>query len=102
MYTGSGVAFFAFYSYYMACNTSPGKITERNARHYLKLYPPDDIIYTNKNCSTCKLPKYLILCYLYLPVFKDQHVQNTAVFATCVLLNLITTVPGLFTNFDFY
>jgi len=30
--TGGGVAYFAFWSYYKACMTDPGKITKNNVR----------------------------------------------------------------------
>ncbi|XP_039019238.1 probable protein S-acyltransferase 17 isoform X2 [Hibiscus syriacus] len=37
--------------------SNPGTVTVDNVSHYLSVYPYDNIIYTKKECSTCKLPK---------------------------------------------
>ena len=35
----------------------PGTIKADNVSQYLSAYPYDNIIYTEKECSTCKIPK---------------------------------------------
>ncbi|KAL4320038.1 hypothetical protein GQ457_18G007530 [Hibiscus cannabinus] len=37
--------------------SDPGTVTVDNISQYLSVYPYDNIIYTKKECSTCKLPK---------------------------------------------
>ncbi len=59
MYTGSAVAFLAFWSYYKACVTNPGSLSKGNINAYMDLYPPDGVMYAKKKrCKTCKLSKF--------------------------------------------
>ncbi|XP_019440525.1 PREDICTED: probable protein S-acyltransferase 17 [Lupinus angustifolius] len=37
--------------------SDPGTITADNVTHYLSAYPYDNIIFSEKECSTCKIPK---------------------------------------------
>ncbi|KAI9280026.1 hypothetical protein BY458DRAFT_431094, partial [Sporodiniella umbellata] len=41
-------------SYYVACTADPGIITRQNLKKHLDHYPYDGLIYTPKDCSTCK------------------------------------------------
>lgn len=35
----------------------PGTVNAKNVSQYISVYPYDDIIYSEKECSTCKIPK---------------------------------------------
>ncbi|KAK7284309.1 hypothetical protein RJT34_19054 [Clitoria ternatea] len=37
--------------------SDPGTVNANNVSHYIKAYPYDNIIYEEKECSTCKIPK---------------------------------------------
>ncbi|XP_024015227.1 probable protein S-acyltransferase 17 isoform X2 [Eutrema salsugineum] len=37
--------------------SDPGTVNAANVSHYISAYPYDDIIYSEKECSTCKIPK---------------------------------------------
>ncbi|KAH1195953.1 putative protein S-acyltransferase 17 [Glycine max] len=37
--------------------SDPGTINTENVAHYISAYPYDNIIYSEKECSTCKIPK---------------------------------------------
>lgn len=41
--------------------SDPGTINTENVSHYINAYPYDNIIYSEKECSTCKIPKWV--CY---------------------------------------
>ena len=57
-YPGFCSAFFAYWSYYMACSTDPGKVTSQNTRQFQKEHKYDGILYEkNKMCKTCKVQK---------------------------------------------
>ncbi|KAJ4719554.1 S-acyltransferase [Melia azedarach] len=49
---GIGVVFFLLTSF-----TDPGTVKAENVSQYQSAYPYDNIIYTEKECSTCKIPK---------------------------------------------
>ncbi|KAK1277169.1 putative S-acyltransferase [Acorus gramineus] len=49
---GVGVILFLLTSF-----SDPGTITIKNVSQYLAAYPYDDIIYSEKQCSTCKFPR---------------------------------------------
>lgn len=37
--------------------SDPGTVNAANVSQYISAYPYDDIIYSKKECSTCKIPK---------------------------------------------
>ena len=47
--------------------TDPGTVTAENVSLYLAAYPYDNVIYSEKMCSTCKIPKSVSLSFS-LPV----------------------------------
>ncbi|XP_010524891.1 PREDICTED: probable protein S-acyltransferase 17 [Tarenaya hassleriana] len=47
-----GITFFILTSF-----SDPGTVKPRNVSQYISAYPYDDIIYSEKECSTCKIPK---------------------------------------------
>lgn len=52
--------FFCFYSYYLACKVSPGKITKENVKNKLKKFDKfyDDVLFEKNNkCTTCEILK---------------------------------------------
>ncbi|KAG8649703.1 probable protein S-acyltransferase 17 isoform X2 [Manihot esculenta] len=49
---GVGILFFLLTSF-----SDPGTVKADNVSEYLSAYPYDNIIYTEKECSTCKIPK---------------------------------------------
>ncbi|XVF06183.1 hypothetical protein REPUB_Repub06bG0025400 [Reevesia pubescens] len=49
---GIGILLFLLTSF-----SDPGTVKAENVSQYLSAYPYDNIIYTEKECSTCKLPK---------------------------------------------
>ncbi|KAI8093380.1 DHHC palmitoyltransferase-domain-containing protein [Halteromyces radiatus] len=46
-----------YISYYIACTSDPGTVTEKNVQFYMDLFPYDGLLYTPKVCPTCHLPK---------------------------------------------
>lgn len=44
-------------SYYIVCTANPGIVTPNNLKQHLKYYRYDGLIYTPKDCSTCKFQK---------------------------------------------
>lgn len=51
---GIGILLFLLTSF-----SDPGTVKAENVSQYISAYPYDNIIYTEKECSTCKLPKYV-------------------------------------------
>ncbi|XVF42061.1 hypothetical protein PTKIN_Ptkin01aG0329700 [Pterospermum kingtungense] len=49
---GIGILLFLLTSF-----SDPGTVKAENVSQYISAYPYDNIIYTEKECSTCKLPK---------------------------------------------
>ncbi|CAN1348030.1 Probable protein S-acyltransferase 17 [Linum perenne] len=49
---GIGILFFVLTSF-----SDPGTVSPENVYQYLYAYPYDDILYKEKECSTCKIPK---------------------------------------------
>lgn len=47
-----GVVFFLLTSF-----SDPGTVNAENVSHYLSAYPYDKVIYVEKKCPTCKIPK---------------------------------------------
>ena len=45
------------YSFYRTCSTRPGVITKANIAKFQDQYAMDGVLYTPRDCSTCKLPK---------------------------------------------
>jgi palmitoyltransferase len=41
----------------LTCFSDPGTVNAENVSRYISAYPYDDIIYSKKECSTCKIPK---------------------------------------------
>lgn len=50
---GVGVLLFLLTSF-----SDPGTVTAENVSKYISVYPYDNIIYTEKECYTCKIPRY--------------------------------------------
>ena len=51
---GIGILLFLLTSF-----SDPGTVKAENVSQYLSAYPYDNIIYIEKECSTCKLRKYV-------------------------------------------
>lgn len=49
---GVGVLLFLLTSF-----SDPGTVKADNVPQYLAAYPYDEVIYSEKECSTCKIPK---------------------------------------------
>ncbi|KAG9457522.1 hypothetical protein H6P81_002030 [Aristolochia fimbriata] len=49
---GVGVILFVLTSF-----SDPGTVNSKNVTEYMSAYPYDNIIFTEKQCSTCKIPK---------------------------------------------
>ncbi|KAL1214877.1 putative protein S-acyltransferase 17 [Cardamine amara subsp. amara] len=47
----------------------PGTVNAKNVSQYISAYPYDDIIYSKKECSTCKIPN---LCFSFRPA-RSKH-----------------------------
>lgn len=43
--------------------SDPGTVTNENVSQYVSSYPYDNIIYVEKECSTCKITRYALLNY---------------------------------------
>lgn len=50
---GVGLFLFAFTSF-----SDPGVVNSDNVSQYLSVYPYDNIIFSEKECPTCKIPKW--------------------------------------------
>lgn len=37
--------------------SDPGTVNAENVQNYISAYPHDNIIYSEKECSTCRIPK---------------------------------------------
>ena len=50
-----------YLSFYLACSTNPGRVTQRNLFKAVRVYPFDNVLYHDKpaikQCSTCKLDR---------------------------------------------
>lgn len=44
----------------MASRSDPGKITKDNVHKYIENYEYDGVLYTNKICPTCDIPRLVI------------------------------------------
>jgi len=42
--------------------SDPGTVNTENVSQYISAYPYDNIIYSEKECSTCKIPKWVWQC----------------------------------------
>ncbi|KAH9605092.1 hypothetical protein KSS87_016019 [Heliosperma pusillum] len=54
---GIGVILFLLTSF-----SDPGTVTAENVSQYISAYPYDDVIYSERECSTCKILKHFCLC----------------------------------------
>jgi hypothetical protein len=55
--------------------SDPGTVTNENVSQNVSSYPYDNIIYVEKECSTCKITRYILLItssqfFLYLEHLK--------------------------------
>lgn len=41
--------------------SDPGTVTAENVSQYVSAYPYDNIIFVEKECSTCKITRYILL-----------------------------------------
>ena len=41
--------------------SDPGTVTAENVSQYVSAYPYDNIIFVEKECSSCKIPRYNLL-----------------------------------------
>jgi palmitoyltransferase ZDHHC4 len=46
--------------------SDPGTVTNENFSQYVSSYPYDNIIYVEKECSTCKITRY-VKSLLFVP-----------------------------------
>lgn len=90
--------------------SDPGTIKAENVSQYVSAYPYDNIIYEEKECTTCKFPKWVSYCskillkfwsrlnlcinWSFFFFYADLQGQSTAAFVIVVLLALIITVDG--------
>lgn len=61
---GVGILLFLLTSF-----TDPGTVNAENVSQYLSAYPYDNMIYSEKECSTCKFLKWVIVFLLILKCF---------------------------------
>ncbi|KAK6126783.1 hypothetical protein DH2020_039472 [Rehmannia glutinosa] len=54
---GMGILLFLLTSF-----SDPGVVNSANVSQYLSAYPYDNIIFSEKECSTCKIPKHFLIC----------------------------------------
>lgn len=52
---GVGIVLFILTSF-----SDPGTVNSENVSLYLSAYPYDKVIYVEKECSTCKIPKFVL------------------------------------------
>jgi len=52
---GNGVLLFLLTSF-----SDPGTVNSANVSDYLSAYPYDKVIYVEKECRTCKIPKFVL------------------------------------------
>ena len=57
MYVGSFLYLIALGTFFMASINPPGKITKDNVKKFIEQYPYDQVLYTAKDCSICKIQK---------------------------------------------
>ena len=57
VYAGYFLCFICLLLFYYACAFEPGLINKKTISVYNKKYEYDNILYEEKECSTCKLPK---------------------------------------------
>ena len=99
---GIGVLLFLLTSF-----SDPGTVKAENVSQYIPAYPYNNVIYSEKECSTCKIPKWvftwwdffgnfhLILLIMIVSSFgSDLPGPSTATFVTAVLLALTIIVDG--------
>lgn len=56
--------------------SDPGTVTSENVSRYILAYPYDDLIFVEKECSTCKITRYFAqLRVLVLNYFQYMYQQ---------------------------
>lgn len=107
MAVGVGILLFLLTSF-----SDPGTVNAENVSEYLSAYPYDNIIFSEKECPTCKIPKWdfstLIRISMsisfwslkswlkFLFPHSDRLGQSTVVYVIVVLLGLTIIVDGWF------
>mmetsp|Transcript_42823 Transcript_42823/g.121020 ORF Transcript_42823/g.121020 Transcript_42823/m.121020 type:complete len:385 (+) Transcript_42823:143-1297(+) len=56
-WTGFFVFFMCTWTWWKACSTDPGIVTEKNVEDLIEIWPWDEQIFTNGRCTTCDIPK---------------------------------------------
>lgn len=69
-YTSFLVVVVGFLLFVLTSFSDPGTINSENVSQYLSAYPYDNIIYFEKECSTCKIPKLVFLLLLWCTLLK--------------------------------
>ncbi|KAI5021430.1 hypothetical protein ZWY2020_058160 [Hordeum vulgare] len=80
--------------------SDPGTVTSENVSHYVSAYPFDNIIYVEKECSTCKITRHFLLClygaiilgFIVAGELKDKKV----VYILTVYYGIDNSFSGLF------
>lgn len=52
---GVGILLFVLTSF-----SDPGTVNSENVSNYLSAYPYDKVIYVEKECHTCEIPKFVL------------------------------------------
>lgn len=88
---GVGVVLFLLTSF-----SDPGTVTAENVSQYLAAYPYDNIIYAEKECSTCKITKYTRLSIQLWDIY--THTPSKIIYLHIFLEILIFIYPLIILN----